>query len=108
MTMDLEVSSMQMIMHSGNSRNDSCEAIKFVKNKEFEAAEQCLEKSNSELLMAQKEHAKVLREMAESGKMETNLLLVHAEDHVSVSEMALDMARELVDVYKILGGVKKY
>lgn len=106
--MDIEVSSMQMILHSGNSRNDSCEAIKFAKNKEYEAADESIKRSHGELLQAQKEHAKVLRDMAESGMMETNLLLVHAEDHVSVSEMALEMAKELVDVYKILGGAKKY
>ena len=33
--MDLEISSMQMILHSGNSRNDSYEAIKLAKQKKL-------------------------------------------------------------------------
>ena len=106
--MDLEVSSMQMILHSGNSRNDSYEAIKLAKQKKFDEANEKIKSSVEELLLAQQEHASVLRDLAESGVMDANLLLVHAEDHVSVSEMSLDMAKEIIDLYMVVGGVKEF
>ena len=106
--MDLEVSSMQMILHSGNSRNDSYEAIKLAKQKKFDEANEKIKSSVEELLLAQKEHASVLRDLAESGVMDANLLLVHAKDHVSVSEMSLDMAKEIIDLYMVVGGVKEF
>lgn len=106
--MDIEVSCMQMILHSGNARADAYEAIDNVKNKEFDQAKELLDNAKKELLLSQKTHAELLREMASEGDVPTNLLLVHAEDHVSVSEMAIDMAKELYAVYEILAGRKEY
>lgn len=34
--MDMEISCMQMILHSGNSRGDSSEAIECLKEKQFD------------------------------------------------------------------------
>lgn len=106
--MDIEVSCMQMILHSGNARADAYEAIDNVKNKEFDKAKELIENAKNELLLSQKTHAELLREMASEEDVETNLLLIHAEDHVSVSEMSIDMAKELYAVYEILAGRKEY
>ncbi len=106
--MDIEVSCMQMILHSGNARADAYEAIDNVKNKEFDKSKELIENAKKELLLSQKTHAELLREMASEEDVPTNLLLVHAEDHVSVSEMAIDMAKELYAVYEILAGRKEY
>ena len=106
--MDIEVSCMQMILHSGNARAGAYEAIDNVKNKEFDKSKELIENAKKELLLSQKTHAELLREMASEEDVPTNLLLVHAEDHVSVSEMAIDMAKELYAVYEILAGRKEY
>lgn len=106
--MDIEVSCMQMILHSGNARADAYEAIDNVKNKEFDKSKELIENAKKELLLSQKTHAELLREMVSEEDVPTNLLLVHAEDHVSVSEMAIDMAKELYAVYEILAGRKEY
>ena len=41
--MDMEISCMQMILHSGNSRGDSSEAIECLKEKQFDKATELLE-----------------------------------------------------------------
>lgn len=43
-----------MILHSGNSRGDSSEAIECLKEKQFDKATELLENAKSELLLAQK------------------------------------------------------
>ena len=99
--MDMEISCMQMILHSGNSRGDSSEAIECLKEKQ-------LENAKSELLLAQKTHAELLRTMTNDEAIPMNLLLVHAEDHVASSEVVLTMANELFVVYSILNEGKVY
>lgn len=107
--MDFELSSMEMIMHSGNSRTLSYEAIALVKQKDFELSDLKIKNAKEELLLAQKKHAELLRDMASCAEIPSaNLLVVHAEDHISVSEMALDMAKEICELYQVLGGVKQY
>ena len=102
--MDMEISCMQMILHSGNSRGDSSEAIECLKEKQFDKATELLENAKSELLLAQKTHA----EMTNDEAIPMNLLLVHAEDHVASSEVVLTMANELFVVYSILNEGKVY
>lgn len=46
-------------------------------------ATELLENAKSELLLAQKTHAELLRTMANDEAIPMNLLLVHAEDHVA-------------------------
>ena len=75
--MDMEISCMQMILHSGNSRGDSSEAIECLKEKQFDKATELLENAKSELLLAQKTHAELLRTMTNDEAIPMNLLLVH-------------------------------
>lgn len=106
--MDMEISCMQMILHSGNSRGDSSEAIECLKEKQFDKATELLENAKSDLLLAQKTHAELLRTMTNDEAIPMNLLLVHAEDHVASSEVVLTMANELFVVYSILNEGKVY
>ena len=94
--MDMEISCMQMIFHSGNSRGDSSEAIECLKEKQFDKATELLE------------NAELLRTMTNDEAIPMNLLLVHAEDHVASSEVVLTMANELFVVYSILNEGKVY
>lgn len=102
------MSCMQMILHSGNARSNAHEAIDKIKGKGFEDAKELLLTAKGELREAQKTHASLLREMASEKDVPINLLLIHAEDHVATSEIVLDMANELFDVYEILANRKEY
>ena len=106
--MDIEVSCMQMILHSGNARGDAYEAIREAKKKNFDSSLDLLKHAKQELLLSQKTHAELLREMAAHDNVPASLLLIHAEDHVASSEIALDMAKELYEVYEILANRKEY
>lgn len=59
--MDMEISCMQMILHSGNSRGDSSEAIECLKEKQFDKATELLENAKSELLLAQKNSRRIVK-----------------------------------------------
>lgn len=106
--MDLESSCMEMILHSGNARGYASEGVELLKQKNFEQAKQSIQKAQDEILISKRKHAELLRDLSSKSYNEINLLLIHAEDHVSSSDLALNFAVELFDIYEILGHRKEY
>lgn len=102
--MNSEQRSFHLILKSGNARSLAFEALRVVKEDKINEAKAKLIKANEELLQAQKLHAQMLRDMANNQTIEINLLLIHAQDHVSSSECCLSMAKEVIEIYERFGG----
>lgn len=103
-----EAVSFGLILHSGNARSYGMEAISFAKSGEWEKAEECVEKGKEELLLAQKTHTDMIQKEAGGDKTEMSLLLMHSEDHFMMGQLTIDLANEVIDIYKKLEGeVKK-
>ncbi len=101
--MNNEQRSFQLILHSGNARSLAHEALQLIKESKKVEANKKMEEAKSELLEAQKLHAQMLRDMANSEEVKVDLLLIHAEDHVSGSQNCLDMATEVIAIYERFG-----
>ena len=101
--MDNEQKSFQLILHSGNARRLAHEALQLIKEEKKEEANNKMKEAKKELLEAQKLHAQMLRDMANSEEIKVDLLLIHAEDHVSGSQNCLDMAAEVIAIYERFG-----
>lgn len=99
-----EEDSCQLILYSSNSRMKAMEAIAYAKNGNVVLANDNLKNAKDELLIAQKKHAELLRDMANDEDVETNLLMIHAEDHVFGAQNTLEMANEIVELYGRLKG----
>ncbi|MEF9920728.1 MAG: PTS lactose/cellobiose transporter subunit IIA [Erysipelotrichaceae bacterium] len=98
-----EKESFQLILHSGNSRSFAYEALALVKEKEFVKGNEKIEEAKNELLIAQKLHAQLLRKMANDEELNIDLLLIHAEGHISSSQIAFEMTKEFIALYERLG-----
>ena len=98
--MKREEDSCQLILYSSNARTKAMEAISNAKTGNV-----VLANAKDELLIAQKKHAELLRDMANEEDVETNLLMIHAEDHVFGAQNTLEMANEIVELY---GRLKEY
>ena len=92
----------------GNARGYASEGVELLKQKNFEQAKQSIQKAQDEILISKRKHAELLRDLSSKSCNEINLLLIHAEDHVSSSDLALNFAVELFDIYEILGHRKEY
>lgn len=101
--MDNEQKSFQLILHSENARSLAHEALQLIKEEKKEEANNKMKEAKKELLEAQKLHAQMLRDMANSEEIKVDLLLIHAEDHVSGSQNCLDMAAEVIAIYERFG-----
>lgn len=100
--MDNEQKAFTLILHSGNARSIGHEALDLVKKNDFDGAKAKLAEAKKELLEAQTMHAQMLRDMANNKKVQIDLLLIHAEDHVCGSQSCVDMAEEVIAIYEKL------
>ena len=101
MMIDTEQYSFQLILHSGNARSTAYEALQLVRSNAFKEGEKKLSIAKEEMVEAQKLHAKLLRIMAnQEGELDMNLLLIHAEDHIASSSIAVEMSGELIELYE--------
>ena len=95
----MDDSSFQLILHSGNSRSSSMEALECARNGKFEEAEKKLEEAEKELGEAHDAQTKLLVEEAQGAEMKPNILLVHAQDHFTAAMVNLDLSREIIHLY---------
>ncbi|MDN6968907.1 PTS lactose/cellobiose transporter subunit IIA [Oenococcus sp. UCMA 17063] len=103
-----QMAAMGLIINGGNAKSSSMEAIQSAKLGDFEAADKKLLDAESFLATAHDSQTSMLANDArvfETGKgqlTQVSLLMVHAQDHLMNAITFLDLAKEIVEVYKRL------
>ena len=90
----------QIIVHAGESRSLSTEAMDAAEKYDFEKSEELLEKANEEFLACHQIQTDMLTSEANGEKNEINVIFIHAQDHLTMATMAMDNAKRLVTMYK--------
>ena len=99
--------SMELIASAGDSRSYAMEAIALAKAGDFDEARSSLEKAKDAMVEAHEVQTGLLRgEMSgnEKEKAELSLLMVHAQDHLTMALLMRDMAREFIELYEKING----
>nr|WP_273380519.1 PTS lactose/cellobiose transporter subunit IIA [Symbiobacterium thermophilum] len=99
---NLEEISFHIILHGGNARSLAMEAIKHAKIGEFDLAEQKIEEANEEMRKAHRFQTDLIQEEARGEKIEIRILLIHAQDHLMNAMTVIDLAQEIIELYKKL------
>lgn len=92
-----------LILHAGNSHSLSMEAVRLAKRKEFEQASAKFDEAQEELNNAHKVQTEILFSDQKDGgnhKYPIDLLMVHAQDHITMATVCLDLCREICDLYQ--------
>lgn len=97
----------QLIMNAGNSKSASVMAQEAAKKFDFERADQHLKEAELEMRKAHQCQIDMIQQEAQGTPVEVNIILVHAQDHLTMAMMAMDQAKELIEVYKILHKLMK-
>lgn len=97
---EISEKAMELIMCSGESKVHSMNAIKASKAYDFDTAKEEIKKANRAFSNAHEIQNELLTEETKTGKSLTNILMVHAQDHLSMALMLKDNAIEIIDVYK--------
>lgn len=91
---------MNLILHSGEVRSYSMEAIQEAKRGNIEEARNLIEKADKELAESHKVQTSLIQNEAAGKKTEVSLLLVHAQDHLMISMTVKDLAIEIIDIHE--------
>lgn len=98
-----EMTSFQLILHSGNARSSAYEGLAQMKRKHWDEGRRMMEEAHKELIIAQKQHAQLLRKMANQEEVTIDLLLIHAEGHIASSQVAVELIDEMIQLYERFG-----
>ena len=96
--MDRYSPSFKLILYAGNSKNKSIKSLDYSKQRKFEEASALIEEAKEELILAHEEQSSLMVKEATGKKVDMNMLLVHAQDHICVAEIYLSLAEEVLEL----------
>lgn len=96
---------LQIILHAGNAKSHAMIAIEAAEKSQFEQAADELEKANDEMGEAHKLQFDLVRAEASGTPVEVTIILVHAQDHLTMAIMSIDFAERFIRLYRIRAGL---
>ena len=90
---------MNLIMHSGEARSYSMEAMELAKTGNIDGARELIQKASEQLGEAHHSQTTLIQGEAGGNKTELSLLLVHAQDHLMTTMTLKDLANEIIDIH---------
>lgn len=90
----------ELIMNAGNARSAAMMAIEAARNMDFEEAEKCLQNAEADMRLAHQSQTDLIQQEAMGNPVDVNIILVHAQDHMTMAIMAIDNAKEFVYLYR--------
>ena len=96
----IDMVSMTIIANSGDARSYAYGALEAAKAGNFEEADELLKKSDESATLAHKAQTDLLFKEANGEHQEVNVLLVHAQDHLMTSMLAVELIKEIILLYR--------
>lgn len=100
--MELEENLIEIISLSGEVKKKFLKAVKHAKKNEPEEAENIFNEADDQLIKAHLKQTELINKEAGGEKLESSLLLTHAQDHLMTAILLKDMAKEFMDLYQRL------
>ncbi len=91
---------MQIILHSGDAKTSAEEANTHIYDGEFEEAKEILRTAKQQLKEAHKIQSNLIKKEANGEQMDINMLLIHAQQHLSMATMSIEHSEQLLILYK--------
>jgi cellobiose PTS system EIIA component len=98
----MEETVFQIILHGGNGKSSSMEAIAAAKRGDFTEARAKLQEAADALNEAHHVQTSLIQGEIRGEKVEISLLMVHAQDHLMNAISLKDLATEFVDLYETM------
>ena len=92
--------SFQLIGIAGDSKAESMAAIEAARAGNLEEAAEHLAAADKAMVEAHESQTAMLQQEAEGNPVAVNIILVHAQDHLTMAQMARDMADQMIALYK--------
>lgn len=96
----------KIIAVAGNAKSSAMMAIGESRDGNFEQAEKLLAEADEDLAKAHDFQTKMLSEEARGNAVPLNIILIHAQDHLTGAILVRDLADEFINVNKRLAAVE--
>lgn len=97
----------ELIMNAGNAKSKAMMAVEAAREFDFEEAEKLLQEAEEDMSNAHHSQFEMIQQEAAGESVEVNVLLVHAQDHLTMAIMAKDNAEEFINLYKMIYELKE-
>lgn len=104
---DRYAAAFELIMNAGNAKSTALMAIEAARDFNFEEAEKLLKEAEEDMHKAHRAQFDMIQEEANGNPVEVNIVLVHAQDHLTMAIMARDNAEEFINLYKMIKELKE-
>lgn len=96
-----------LILNAGNSKSKSMMAIEATREFNFTEAKALVEEANEDLKLAHQMQTNMIQSQAKGEKVSVDVILVHAQDHLTMATLMLDQAKEFINIYTLLQNLNK-
>lgn len=96
-----------LILKAGNAKSSAMMAIDMAKEFDFVNAKKHLEEAENEMREAHGIQIGMIQEEAKGNSVDVNIILVHAQDHMTMGIMAKEIAEQFVDLYETIQELKR-
>lgn len=93
--------SFEIIAMSGDARSRAYEALGYAKQGDFEQAKSAMTEAQEATNKAHAIQTGLITRAARGEELPLDILLVHSQDHLMTSTLAIELIQELVDLYKL-------
>jgi len=100
--MDMESTVMELIINAGEARSCAMEALQAAKRQEWDTVEAKLTASAQAAKRAHDVQTMLIGLDEGCGKVQVNLILVHAQDHIMTSMLARELVTEMIELLRQL------
>lgn len=110
MSEDMEAlyeASFTLIGIAGDSKAESMQVIDCCKQGDFEGARKHLAAADETMVKAHDAQTEMLQQEAEGNPVPVNIILVHAQDHLTMAQVMRDMAEQFMDLYQTVQTLKE-
>lgn len=92
----------EIIAHGGNAKSLAYEALNSAAEGNFEEAKKLLDESEYEMAEAHKTQTRLIQDEINGEKVDTSLLMIHAQDHLMTALSEKSLIEKMIELYKKL------
>lgn len=99
---EMNLSSMNIIIHAGNAREYNFEALDHAMEGDFEQAKELMKKSREEITQAHNIQTKVVQKESQQEPYYYSMLFSHAQDTVMTIQSEYNMLEKMIAMIKLM------
>ncbi len=91
---------MVLIAHSGDARSMAFGALQEAKQGNYDVAKELMKKAEESSVLAHQAQTDLLIQEANGERADINVLLIHSQDHLMTSMLAMELIQEIIELHQ--------